>query len=403
MRRSRVLTSLIAVVSLASAGVFIVGAPSANADTISPDYTYEGWFARNRTPAPQVNIPCEPTTPRGCGPTSVTQVPAPQAPDTGAYVVSSSGGETGDQTDTSGDTGWTAFGWDIFGQLDSTVEKFVVTLTQTPQTTDPNTSRRNDTYNGSGTPPPIQACNIVVQWSAQPGSNPWELRPQTDSNCVAPTVQGTKFTFDVTSLAQTWVEGKGFGFVIMPGTPGPQGVTTTSPSDDRLVPPFQITFSGYETTLPSPTREDVLPKVTFEFTPAPEDDFNTDFGGGGGGEEFFEEIITSDGGGGMFEAIPDLDIIPTDIGSEPLPEAVDSTEMTDPNETAAGPLTRRTRPISRDVGFPWIALLLLPLIAIAFWGTGTALGPIGDPVPVREGGVTRVLANRHGSTHLDAR
>ncbi|MBW3668922.1 MAG: hypothetical protein KY443_06880 [Actinobacteria bacterium] len=402
MRRSRVLTSLIAVASLASAGVFIVGAPSASADTITPDYAYEGWFARNKAPAPQVEVPCTPTTVRpSCGPTSVTTVPAPQAPDTGAYVVSSSGGATGDKSDLSGDTAWTAFSWDIFGQLGATVDKFVVTLTQTPQTNDPSTSRRNDTYNGSGTPPPIQACNIVVPWSAAPGANAWEDRPQSDTNCVAPTVAGTKFTFDLSAMAQTWVEGTGYGMLILPGQPGNPGATTTSGTDDDTVPPFQITFSGYETTLPSPTREQVLPKVTFEFTPAPEDDFNTDFGGGGGGEEFFEEIITSDGGG--FEAMPDLDVIPTDIGSEPLPEAMDSSDVTDHSETAAGPLTRRTRPISRDVGFPWIALLLLPLIAIAFWGTGTALGPIGDPVPVREGGVTRVLANRHGSTHLDTR
>ncbi len=389
------LTSLIAAASVAAATFFMVATPAVDADTVTPDYTYEGWFARNRTPAPQVPIPCEPPTPRGCGPTSVTQVPTPQAPDTGAYVVSSSGGDTGDQSDLSGDTGWAAFGWDIFGQLDSTVEKFVVTLTQTPRTNDPNTSRRNDTYNESGTPPPIQACNIVVQWSAQPGSNPWETRPQTDSNCVTPTVDGAKFTFDVTTLAQTWVEGTGFGFVIMPGRPGATGVTTTSGADDRVVQPVQITFSGYETTLPSPTREQVIPKVTFEFTPAPEDDLGGNLGGGGGGE-FFEEVIT-DGGGG-FEAVPSLDVIPTDVGSEPMPETapVESEEAAPSTDTA-------TRPISREVGFPWIALLLLPLIAIAFWSTGTALGPVGDPVPAREGGVSRVLARRHGTTDLDAR
>ena len=406
MRRSRVLTSLIAVASLASASVFIVGAPSASADSITPEVAYEGWFARNKRPAPQVDVPCTPTTVRpSCGPTSVTAIPAPQAPDTGAYVVSSSGGVTGDKSDLSGDTAWTAFSWDVFGQLDATVEKFVVTLTQTPQTNDQTTSRRNDTYTGSGTPPPIQACNIVVPWSAAPGANAWEDRPQSDTNCVVPTVAGTKFTFDVTALAQTWVEGTGYGMLIVPGQAGNPGATTTSSTDDGTVPPFQITFSGYETTLPSPTRQEVLPKVTFEFTPAPEEDANIDFGGGGGGgEEFFEEIITSDGGGGSFEAIPDLDVIPTDVGSEPVPEMGDSsTDVTASDETAAGPLTRRTRPISRDVGFPWLALLLLPLVAIAFWGTGTALGPIGDPVPVREGGVTRVLANRHGSTDLDAR
>lgn len=398
MRRTRVLANLIAAVSLGGAGLLIVTSPTAGADTATPGYAYEGYFARNRPPAPQVDIPCTETNVRPqCGPASPATPPTPQAPDTGAYVVSSAGGVTGDRSDASGDTAWAAFSWDVFGQLGATVEKFVVTLTQTPQTNDPGTSRRNDTYNHSlGTPPPpIQACNIVVPWSAAPGANAWEDRPQSDTNCVVPTVNADKFTFDLTSMAQSWVEGTGFGILIMPGRPGNAGATTQTGADGDTVSPFQITFSGYETTITGALKEQVVPKVAFEFTPAPEDDLGGDLGGGGGGGDFFEEIIT-DGGGGGLEALPELDVIPTDVGSAPLPEAAP------PAEESAAPTTR-TRPISRDAGFPWIALLLLPFIAMAFWSTGTALGPVGDPVPAREGGVTRVLAHRHGSTDLDAR
>ena len=398
MRRSRVLTSLIAVASLAIAGVFIVSAPGAGADTANPEYAYEGWFGRSRPPAPQVEVPCTGTTTRPqCGPTSASGVPAPQAPDTGAYVVSSAGGITGDESDASGDTAWAAFQWDVFGNVGADVDKFVVTLRQTPQTNDQTTSRRNDTYQpgtAGAKAPAILACNIVLPWAAAPGANAWETRPTIDKLCVAPTVDGDKFTFDVTSMAQSWVEGTGHGFAVVPGLAAPNNAVGTVDAEDRLVQPFQITFSGYESTLPN--RADYIPRVAFEFTPAPEDDDFGNIGGeetGGGGGEFFEEIITSGGGiEGEFAALPDLDVIPTDAGSEPLPElAVTEDPSIGGDEIAAPP----TRPISTDTPFPWIVLLLLPLAALLFWGTGTALGDMGEPVPARAGGVSRVLAQRH--------
>lgn len=397
MRRSRVLTSLIAVASLAPTGVLLVGTAGAQADTANPEIATESWFARFKPEDPQVDVPCIPNTgtttvpPQGCGPLSPGDSPAPQSKSTGHYVVSHRGGDVGDD-DSTGDTGWAAFQWDLSSQFGATADKFVVTLHLGMDNCDSTGTRClnwGDTYQGvSGqTPPPIQACNILEPWSGEPGSNPWGARPTDSVSCVPGTANGREYTFDVSTFADSWLDGSGHGMVLRPGTP------TT-----RTTGPFQVTFAGYYDTGPAPK-----PKVTFAYTPAVEDDFfNDDFEDfGGGGEEFFEDITTD---GGSFEAMPDLDIIPTDVGSD-LVEPTAEAEISD--EVTAAPLTRRrTAPISSKPGFPWMALLLLPLAAIAFWGTGTALGPIGDPVPARLGGVSRVLTERqaaHRGSDIDTR
>lgn len=395
MRRSRVLTSLIAVASLAPSAVLLLGTPGAGADTANPEPADEAWFARYRPENPVIDT-CVPgtttigtTTAQPCGP---VQTPAPysspQSKQTGHYVVSSAGGDTGDGA-ASGDTGWAAFSWDMSPYQGATVTKFIVTLTQANERVEPSTGNprnQGDTWS-QGQQIFIQACNIFEGWGGEPGPNPWDARPKEESRCVAPTITGRKFTFDVTSFAQSWTEGEGYGIVVRPGTP-----TVGS------VQPFQITFAGTHDEFTMNTPPTSTPqKVTFEYLPAVEEEFDDDFGSiDGGGDEFFEDITTSDGG--TFEAMPDLDIIPTDVGSEELTsdtEGVAEAVAGGESELTAPSTSRRTRPISTDTGFPWLVLLLLPLAALAFWGTGTALGPMGDPVPARAGGVTRVLAERH--------
>lgn len=381
MRRNRLLIFVTAAATVLS-GAFLFTGTGVEAETASPEIQAEGWYWRGKVEDPQVVIPCEiagqpVTVPnQGCGPVSPADSPAPTSEPTGHYVVSSSGGDATDKTETGGDTGWAAFQWETLDYVGATVNKFVVTLTQGQV----NSSRnRGDTWQ-PGQPIFIQACNVLEYWSAEPGPNAWEARPTASLDCVVPTITDRKFTFDLTAMANTWTEGTGYGFVIRPGTP----------QKKTELEPFQITFSGYyDPTATAATK----PKVTFEYTPAFDDELS---GGGGfddfGGDEFFEEISTGPEGGTL-EAVADLDVIPTDAGSEPLPEDAATAQ-----ETAAGPLVRgRTRPISSDTPFPWIVLLLLPLAALAFWGTGTALGPVGDPVPARRGGVSRVLAERQAA------
>ena len=423
MRRSRLIAYLIALVTLVCSAL-IVAPPGAEADTANPEIADEGWFARSKPPAPEVPIPCElhelnPTEtppPVGCGPTRPAQVLAPQAKATGAYVVASAGGETGDDANNGADTGWAAFKWDMFEWSGATVTKFEVSIAQLA---DNRGFNQGDTWRtGDPTDPPlIQACNVLEGWGAEPGSNPWDARPTDGAECVAPksisTVPVTLttppsstavFTFDLTTFAQSWVDGKGYGFVIRPGTP-----------DVKTVEPFQITLSGYydpgraSPECNSPTdipnrpcttepRNVPEPKVVFQFTPPVEDDFFDDDDPGDidtGGDEFFEDITTTAGEEGVLEAVPDLDIIPTDEGSELLPEDIPA--PADDSGGAADIGGGATQPISRDTPFPWIVLLLLPLAVIAFWGTGTALGPVGDPVPARRGGVSRVLAQRQAA------
>ena len=343
----------------ALAGVFVLPAPGADADVVAPGIAIEGWFARNRPNNPVVEIPCPPAPlpppPTGCGPVSPAPFPAPQSESTGAYVVSSAGGDSG-RSDTSGDTGWAVFQWDLLSYIGASVNRFEVTFTQAP-------NNRGD----AGTPV-ISACNIVVPFGAENGPNPWPGRPTIDcSSPVVPTVQADtkKYTFDLTEFAKTWVDGTGFGVAIVPGAPG----KTTGLS------PFQLTFAGYFST--APNAASVVPVATFDYTPAFDDLGFTDGGFTDGGFDI--------GGGGEFAPDPSLDIIPTDVGSPPV-----TSPPTDGNQVALP----RPRPASSNGKLPLAILLFLPLAAIAFWGTGTALGPAGDPVQPRKGGVSRMLEHR---------
>ncbi|MDQ3756516.1 MAG: hypothetical protein M3394_01540 [Actinomycetota bacterium] len=470
MRRTRLLTYLIALVTLLTGALVFV--PGASADTATPDIAYEAWFGRAKGEDPQTNT-CLPgslpppvsdtstpvddqyattpvddryneTTTRQCGALSPVDVPAPNSKATGHYVVASAGGQAGD-SDAQGDIGWAAFQWDTFEFFGASADKFEVRLHLGLDRCRPGDANRTtcenqgDTYHGDPNQPvpPIQACNILDAWSGEPGPNPWITRPKVSPQCIVPKQNPNnlrEFIFDVTAFADSWLEGKGHGFVVRPGTPD----RTTN------LPPFQMTFSGYydpgtesagcnpvgvpqtgttTTTTPSPTVDPqaatggstspanpavctrtppgVLPKVTFTYTPAPEDDFEDfeDFEDLGG-EDFSEDIDIE--GEDVLEPEPDLDVIPTDVGSE---EFVDDAagEGGGEDEVAAG-LPDDTsggggRPISntRDTPFPWIILLLLPLMAMAFWSTGTALGPMGDPVTARRGGVSRVLAERQAA------
>jgi hypothetical protein len=436
VRRTKLLTYLIALITLLT-GALVFLPPGASADTAQLEIANEAWFGRYKLEDPQVDT-CVPgptgptpvipsTTTQPCGPTSPGDSPAPQSKATGHYVVASAGGEAGDD-EGEGDTAWAAFQWDTFDYFGATAEKFVVTL---HQGIDRSGRNQGDTY--PSRPVFIQACNILEGWSGEPGPNPWDAKPKVSNSCIVPTVDPAKpleFTFDVTSFADSWLAGTGHGFVIRPGTP----------QKTKDLEPFQITFAGYYdpgtepptcnpigapspggtpvTTVPSTTTTVTVPpvtvpqqqttceerktppapapKVTFAFTPAAEDEFE-DFDDFGGDEEIFEDVDLGDDD--ILEAETDLDVIPTDIGSEEL--ADDAVPTDDVAGDVAVPVDTegRTRPISsnRETPFPWIILLLLPLAAVAFWGTGTALGPMGDPVSARRGGVSRVLAERQAA------
>lgn len=367
--RAPLLRFLLAAVGLLALGAVVVGAP-AEAETVDPGIAIEGWFARNKPRSPEVEVPCPPPPlpppPTGCGPVNPGEVPAPQSSDKGAYVTASAGGEAG-RSDTAGDIGWQAYQWDLLSYIGATVEEFVVTFTQAP-----------DNKGDSPGPWPIQACNIIAPFGAAPGSNPWPDRPTIeDSTCVVPKVEGRTFTFDLTRFAQTWVKSTGYGIAIVPGTP----------TQRSGLPPFQITFAGYATN--ASNRREVVPKVRFTYTPAAGFDF--DAGGGFGSLDAGVDLGSFDGGG--FTANPSIDVFPNDVGSAPL---TDTTAASPAPTSDASP--RVVRPAtSRDPGFPWYGWLLLPLALGLFLGTGTALGPAGDPVLPRRGGLSRLIERRRAA------
>lgn len=397
MRRTRLLANLVAAVSLGGAVLLIATSPVAQAETAQPGISIEAWYSRYKPqnpivdtcpPTPPSPIPPAPGTPLGCGPTqSPAAPPTPNAKQTGAYVVASSGGNCC-QSATSGDMGWAAFQWDLLDYSGVTVDKFVVTLTQAADTQGDSYSPQLEASRQANQPttvPPIQACNIIEGFGGEAGSNPWDARPRPESRCVTATVVGRRFTFDVSSFAQSWVDGTGFGIVIMPGTP----------AQSTNLPPFQVTFSGtYDDDTVSKPPASSPPEVDFQFTRPPEDT-GTDAGDGGftGGDsgDVLEEITTTTNGGGdsgVLQAMPNIDVNPTDVGSAPLPEDV-------ARPTPLAP--RRLQPISKDTGIPLSVLLLVPLALLLFAGAGTALGPTGDPIPARRGGVSRVLSRRQAA------
>src|SRR5687768_12314209 len=134
VRRTRLLTYLIALITLFSGALLVV--PGAGADTADLDIANEAWFGRYKADDPQAPLPCYPpgtpttitaTNTYACGPVSPADSPAPQSKATGHYVVASAGGEPGED-DSEGDTAWAAFQWDTFDYFGATAEKFVVRL-----------------------------------------------------------------------------------------------------------------------------------------------------------------------------------------------------------------------------------------------------------------------------------
>lgn len=364
----------LALLAVVSGGLLLGPQPATAQEETDPPITYEGWYFRAKTPSPQVETPAGPVSPGPAFP------PAPQAPD-GAYVVSFAGGSPG-ASDTGGDTGWAAFQWDVFDAVGGTVEEFVVTLTQAPD-------NRGD-FNVDGAV--IQACNIVAPWAAVPGANPWAERPTADcSTAVTPTVEVREerptFTFDVTDFAKKWIEGTAHGFVIVPG----------AHDAEPPLAPFQVSFAGYGNQ--SPEAEQVKPQVTFRFS-AGDLGFDTEaFDTGSFDTGSFDSGSFDSGGfdsGGFDSGIasPDLDVFPDDVGSVPDPTTAPAAPVAD--ETAA-PAPRRAQPASTSSGFPLVGWLVLPLLGVAFFGAGTALGPAGDPQLPRQGGVSRVLTQRRAA------
>ena len=355
-----------AVVACALSLLFGVAPLPSGAEVSDAPILYQGWYFRAKPESPIIQTPQGPVS---AGPEFP---PAPQGVE-GGNTVSFAGGTPGEEN---GDTGWAAFQWDVSAATGGSVEQFVVTFTQDP-------SNRGDF--GS---PSLRACNIVTAWAAPPTANPWSLKPAPDCATAIPPEIGTgeggrkTFTFDLTALATEWLADRGHGAMIVP-----------APDADAAAPdpPFQVTLAGYN----QPPEEIVLiPKVTFRYTSGTRALGSIDSGLGGGGDLSIGTDLTT----GELAPAPNLDVIPTDVGSTPdiAPAAptASAPEVALPSQRGGG----RTRPVSTTKGgVPAAMWLLLPLAALVFWGTGTALGPAGEPTLPRQGGVSRVLSMRRSA------
>ena len=354
-------------------GSVLMLSSTAGADTEKIEFSQDGTFWRLQPRDPIVDVPCQaPIPPERCGQVAPTAgvLSAPNVTD-GNMVVGHAGGPPGADK---GDQFWIVSEPDLasLGPIGS-VENLTLVYT-----------RAADARGDFGTPV-IKACNIVVAFGVGEGTNPWDDKPAIDcGSAKVPRFEGTKVIFDVTDLAQTWIDGKGYGIAIVPGLPGASAVVN-DPARLAELAPFQLTLVNANKA--DANRVPVLERATgtIVFTPE-EDSLGGDEDGGLGDDLLIDDFGTDETGLG--------DVGAFDTGGEDLAAGgLDDGGAVATGSDGQGNGTTRLVAASRP-GFAWILLLLLPLFALAIWGAGSALGPLGDPVPVRQGGVGRLVARR---------
>lgn len=375
MNRRSLLTVVLATFTVAAS--LLVAPKLASASVAAKlDFSQDGTFWRLQQRNPIVDVPCQPPIPADrCGQVAPTAgvVNAPNVLD-GNMVVGFSGGQPGADK---GDQFWIVSQPDLssLGPIES-VEKLILTYTVAPDA------------RGDFGSPVIKGCNIVVPFGVGEGSNPWDDRPAIDCNSAkVPVIKGNIVTFDVTSMAKSWADGTGFGLAIVPGLPGASAVVG-DPARRAETFPFQISFINSNKADANRNPVPGRAKAEIEYTPAAEEDF-----GDGGGDDFglaVDDFSTDETGLGdvdAFESSGSGDEFASG-GLDDAPTSVKSAGTSRPGARLVG----SSRP-----GFSWGLLLLLPLLILAVWGAGSALGPLGDPVPVRQGGVGRLVARRRAA------
>ena len=374
---------------LVAAAGFAVTAGPARAVVTEVGFSQEGTFWRQQQRAPIVDIPCQaPVPPDRCGPASPGPTQSPQVTEGNVAVGHSGGQVAAEGGDAYGDQYWAVFELDLLSIEDlDTVNKLELAVTRAP-----------DGRNDYGTPV-MMACNVVTPFGVSEGTNPWADRPSLDCSAAKSPVRtevnsAHVYTFNITDYASTWVAGTGYGVALVPGVPGSTQVVN-DPSRTNDVAPFLVTFSASGKLDASGKPHSSRARAVADYQPGSGDDEldldlgdESDLGFGLGGEvgefDIGDELSASG------------DEFASDLGDLGAGEA----DPGEAAENAAGGRVLRSRPAGTSGGFPWAVLLLLPLAAFAFWGTGTALGEAGDPTPPRQGGVSRILARRRAASGL---
>lgn len=343
---------------------FFTASPEADAAASITEpipFAQEGTFWRSQPRSPIVDVPCQtPIPPERCGQISSGPITAPQMVD-GNMIVGSNGPAGADKSDTF----WIATQPDVVGLgLVDSVEKLTVVFTKSPD-------QRGD----FGTPV-LKACNIVAAFGVSEGTNPWDDRPAIDcSSAKTPKVEGLTYTFDVTDFANTWLDNQGFGMAIVPGLPGTSSVVNDVARTQAESQPFQITFMN---SLKADAERKPLPgRATAVITYTAEEEFEEDFGGA-------DDLGLGD------LAVEDFGV---DVGGLDDNADLNGGQALDDSPPSVGS-TRRTLIAASRPGMYWGILLLVPLGLALSYILGSALGPLGDPLPLRQGGVARLFGHR---------
>jgi hypothetical protein len=228
----RRLVQLLSLLTLATSGVMIVGsfssAEASGAGSAQPTVLQTAWFWKNAYAT--VNPPVGEAPPSASEPSGVPAgdlAVAHTSPDASSSKMSVVGFDLG-----------------AAAAAGTTINEFTVALTLD---SDPQAAN-------AGTPT-IVACLPTRLWAAADGGDYTDEPPVDCGQRAKPKVDGSTYTFDITAIAQNWVDDQNIGVAFVN-------------DPDNTQTPYQAVFSGAKTIKASMTYTAPLP--------------TTDTSGGGG-------------------------------------------------------------------------------------------------------------------------
>jgi hypothetical protein len=266
----------------------------------------------------------------------------------------------------------TYLSWGLFDvPLESSVSSFKVTLTVDKEAKG----------NVFAEPPKLIACRPKQAWSGGDGAEQFAGKPKDDCEGAAPGSFNEKkqtYTFDLTSLAQEWVDGE-----------SNNGVAIRHALD--YAKPFQVIF------LPA---EKVTAKMTY--TPAVGSNLPPSTPGGSGAVPPAAPVDTGAGTGGGSGVVPGID--PGNLAGNDVPTGQDPSLT--PPVTASGQTTPvAAQPIVTDTK-PTPAFWLAVAVGVVLLGLASlSLGDAAVPAATTRapGGLSRALQKRRRTAGAAAR
>lgn len=253
----------------------------------------------------------------------------------------------------------TALAFDVSGLTPGSIVNsftFSVTVDSSPQA-----------VNSSAAAAPVVACLPTRLWPATLGGD-YTDEPAVDcSNKVKPKIDGSTYTFDITSFAQSWVDDQNFGVALVN-------------DPDNTQTPFQVAFTGAKTVK---AKMSATPATPVQTTQQPVSSSGGTSSGGGAVTTSSGAVVPPPTG-----SVPPNTSVSTTGDSGQAPQVASST--TTPQLRAMAHVSPASSAPSRGfwIGAAAFALLILLMSLV-----------LGDqPVPAGIGGGSRLDRVLRGAT-----